>query len=98
MYADDTKLYREIKSPDDHQILQNYLSKAWSKKWLLKFHPKKCSCLTIGKILESPSYSYDLSSHIELVKSIKHIGVTMGTELSFDEHSNIKLILKQNCW
>ena len=27
MYADDTKLYREIKSPDDHQILQNDLSK-----------------------------------------------------------------------
>ena len=66
MYADDTKLYREIKSPDDHQILQNDFSKlcTWSKKWLLKFHPKKCSCLTIGKKLESPSYSYDLSSHI----------------------------------
>ena len=65
-YADDTKLYREIKSPDDHQILQNDLSKlcTWSKKWLLKFHPKKCSCLTIGKKLESPSYSYDLSSHM----------------------------------
>ena len=42
MYADDTKLYCEIKSPDDHQILQNDLSKlcTWSKKWLLKFHPK----------------------------------------------------------
>ena len=77
MYADDTKLYREIKSPDDHQILQNDLSKlcTWSKKWLLKFHPKKCSCLTIGKKLESPSYSYDMSSHIiEQVKSIKDIG------------------------
>ena len=51
MYADDSKLYCEIKSPDDHQILQNDLSKlcTWSKKWLLKFHPKKCSCLTIGK-------------------------------------------------
>ena len=34
MYADDTKLYREIKSLDDHQILQNDLSKlgTWSKK------------------------------------------------------------------
>ena len=94
MYADDTKLYREIKSPDDHQILQNDLSKlcTWSKKWLLKFHPKKCSCLTIGKKLESPSYSYDLSSHIiEQVKSIKDIGVTMDSELSFDEHINIKI-------
>ena len=94
MYADDTKLYREIKSPDDHQILQNDLSKlcTWSKKWLLKFYPKKCSCLTIGKKLESPSYSYDLSSHIiEQVKSIKDIGVTMDSELSFDEHINIKI-------
>ena len=94
MYADDTKLYREIKSPDDHQILQNDLSKlcTWSKKWLLKFHPKKCSCLTIGKKLESLSYSYDLSSHIiEQVKSIKDIGVTMDSELSFDEHINIKI-------
>ena len=94
MYADDTKLYSEIKSPDDHQILQNDLSKlcTWSKKWLLKFHPKKCSCLTIGKKLESPSYSYDLSSHItEQVKSIKDIGITMDSELSFDKHINIKI-------
>ena len=42
MYADGTKLYSEIKSPDDHQILQNDLSKpcTWSKKWLLKFPSK----------------------------------------------------------
>ena len=40
MNADDTKLYREIKTPDDHQILQNDLTKmcTWFKKWLLKFH------------------------------------------------------------
>ena len=53
MYADDTKLYiyRKIKSPEDLQILQNDLTKLciWSKKWLLKFHPNKCSCLSIGK-------------------------------------------------
>ena len=36
MYADDTKLYREKKSPKDHQILHNDLTKLciWSKKWL----------------------------------------------------------------
>ena len=58
----------------------------------MKFHPKKCSCLTIGKRLESVSHSYDLSSHIiEQVKSIKDIGVTMDSELSIDEHTNIKI-------
>ena len=36
MYADDTKLYREIKEPRDHDILQNDLSD-WSDLWLLKF-------------------------------------------------------------
>ena len=43
MYADDTKLYREIKEPRDHDILQNDLSKLsdWSDLWLLKFHLKK---------------------------------------------------------
>ena len=37
MYADDTKLYREIKSPEDHQILQNDLTKLciWSRQALL---------------------------------------------------------------
>ena len=29
MYPDDTKLYREIKSPEDHQILQNDLTKLY---------------------------------------------------------------------
>ena len=44
MYADDTKIYREIKSEYDHGILQRDLEnlKTWSDRWLLKFHPSKC--------------------------------------------------------
>ena len=51
MYADDTKLYREIREPRDHEILQEDLNKLsdWSDFWLLKFHPEKCFSLTIGK-------------------------------------------------
>ena len=48
LYAEHTKLYRDIKSPVDHQTLQNDLTKLsiWSKKWLLKFHPKNVhACL-----------------------------------------------------
>ena len=43
MYADDTKIYREIKSEYDHGILQRDLEnlKTWSDRWLLKFHPSK---------------------------------------------------------
>ena len=89
MYADDIKLYREIKSPEDHQILQNDLTKLciWSKKWLLKFHPKKCSCLSVGK--KKSLCEYVLSSHvIEQVDSMKDIGVTIDSNLTFNEHIN----------
>ena len=89
MYADDIKLYREIKSPEDHQILQNDLTKLciWSKKWLLKIHPKKCSCLSIGK--KKSLCEYVLSSHvIEQVDSMKDIGVTIDSNLTFNEHIN----------
>ena len=88
----DTKLYREIKSPEDHQILQNDLTKLciWSKKWLLKFHPKKCSCLSIGK--KKSLCEYVLSSHvIEQVDSMKDLGVTIDSNLTFNEHINIKI-------
>ena len=49
MYADDTKIYREIRDKHDQEILQKDLDslKAWSDQWLLKFHPKKCYSITI---------------------------------------------------
>ena len=51
MYADDTKIYREIRDKHDQEILQKDLDslKAWSDQWLLKFHPKKCYSITIRK-------------------------------------------------
>ena len=51
MYADHTKIYREIQSDDDHEVLQRDLEtlKTWSDRWLLKFHPSKCYRINIGK-------------------------------------------------
>ena len=50
MYADDTKVYREIDSDTDVQTLQEDLRimSEWSNKWLLKFHPQKCTSIAIG--------------------------------------------------
>ena len=49
MYADDTKVYREIDSDTDVQTLQEDLRimSEWSNKWLLKFHPQKCTTMKI---------------------------------------------------
>ena len=59
MYADDTKIYREIREKHDQEILQKDLDslKAWSDEWFLKFHPKKCYSITIGKE-EDNDYTY----------------------------------------
>ena len=50
MFADDTKMYRTIRCPNDQRILQADLDNlsTWSTKWLLKFHPDKCKIMHIG--------------------------------------------------
>ena len=64
MYADDTKIYREIRDKHDQEILQKDLDslKAWSDQWLLKFHPKKCYSITIGK-KEDNDYTYCITDN-----------------------------------
>jgi hypothetical protein len=50
LFADDTKLYREIIDPDDCQEIQEDLNtlSAWSKIWLLGFNETKCIVLRLS--------------------------------------------------
>ena len=54
--------FREIKSPNDEEKLQNDLDELqkWSDTWLLKFHPKKCKVLTVSnrKMAEKEANNY----------------------------------------
>ena len=45
MFADDTKLFRTVKTIDDCNILQNDLNtlSQWTNDWLLSFNVDKCS-------------------------------------------------------
>ena len=45
LFADDTKIFRIITKQGDREELQQDLQKLdeWSKKWLLKFHPKNAN-------------------------------------------------------
>ena len=51
LFADDTKLMKEIQSAQDVVVLQNDVSEMdyWSNKWLIKFNLEKCHILTFGK-------------------------------------------------
>ena len=50
LFADDTKIFRQITTKEDALQLQSDINslEQWSQKWLLTFHPKKCHVLTLG--------------------------------------------------
>ena len=49
LFADDCLLYRVIKSPHDHEVLQKDLTSLyeWSCKWQMSFNISKCKTLWI---------------------------------------------------
>ena len=90
MYADDTKLFRDIREPRDHEILQEDLNKIsdWSDLWLLNFHPEKCFSLTIGK-QDEHQFTYHMmidktKIFMTKVEDIKDIRVTIDCQLKFE--------------
>ena len=57
--ADDTNVFRKIKSDADRQQLQDYRNKLteWSKKWQTLFNFWKCKCLHTGHGNEDAQYT-----------------------------------------
>ena len=91
MYADDTNVYRELKSDNDVHILQENLIKMsiWSDEWLLKFHLQKCTSIAIGSKDVVHAYklpSVDEAHQILQVGEFKDIGVTVNSLLILKQH------------
>jgi hypothetical protein len=98
LFADDTKLFNEINSKRDQELLQQDLNTLheWSKKWLLNFHPDKCKVLSIclSKIISKHVYKLkcgDDVHELENVDRIKDLGVTVDSKLSFETHIHEKV-------
>jgi len=82
MLADDSKLYRIIKTPRDIEILQddlNYISN-WSKLWLLKFNTFKCIVIHLGRgdhnTIQSDFRSPESACAYNRIKRFRHVGHT----------------------
>lgn len=90
LYADDAKVYCSINSPDDETKLQNDIKRLeeWSSKWLLRFHPEKCSMLRVA-LKERPKNTYLMhDSNLGEVtlawqKEEKDLGVKVDERLTF---------------
>ena len=93
LFADDAKLYHKINSEEDCQKIQEDLNRlqSWAKKWQLRFHPQKCTVLSLGR--NRYEYEYHMVTANEVVPLDKpdyekDLGVLIDRGLTFEEHIN----------
>ena len=97
MFADDIKLFREITSLTDQDILQDDINtlKMWSDEWLLKFNHNKCKSLSISRNRQIPERTYYLSygsepseKNNELIQVDEEtdLGLILDAKLHFENH------------
>ena len=98
MYADDTKIWRQINEYDDHLQLQkdvHYLLD-WSVRNKMKFHPSKCKVLMISRfnpplldVLPCVQFFYSMGkSLLDYTESEKDLGIYMNRTQNFTEHTD----------
>ena len=89
LFADDSIIYRNIKSVTDTKLLQSDLNAAarWEEDWLMSFHPDKCTVLRVTSKKHPITHDYILHDHIlETETSTKYLGVTLQNDLKWNKH------------
>ena len=86
LVADDCLLYRNIRTQQDHTILQEDLQKleVWAKDWGMRFSAKKCYILSIKN--KRQRY-YNLTGHIlQQVQNNPYPGLQISDDLKWTTH------------
>ena len=89
LFADDSILYREIKTQEDLHILQKDLETlaTWSQTWLMHFNVKKCAVLSITRKRSPKLHEYTLLGEtLNRVENHDYLGVTISHDLSWNDH------------
>ena len=91
IFADDTKVYTTIESPQDKIKLQETVDNMhqWTKTWLLKFNEAKCNVLHLGG--NNPRHTYFIGDEgsrtkLTVTKLEKDLGVHIDENLNFEQH------------
>ena len=88
LFADDTKMYREVSTNQDRDLLQTdiKLLEEWSAKWQLPFNKDKCKLMHVGS--SNPGFSYQMEgASIAAVTNEKDLGIIIDNSLKFHEQT-----------
>ena len=81
-FADDTKLFRVVKTREDCEALQRDLSKMgeWASTWQMGFNVAKCKVMHIGA--KNPNYKYTLmGSELAETDQERDLGVVVDNSM-----------------
>ena len=112
MYADDTKIWREIINEDDHLVLQRDIDflMDWALQNSMNFHPSKCKALMVNKsklplLNILPFVQFHYAMRINPIDIEKDLGVNINGSSNFTFHTDMLYskanprfaILKRTC-
>ena len=98
MYADDVKLYRQVQSASDVDLLKSDLARLvhWSSVWRLKLNASKCKVLTVTLKRKPIVSNYSINGVVlENVSSMRDLGVILDQKLTFEPHID-SIVRKSN--
>jgi hypothetical protein len=93
LFADDTALYRRIRTLADSHILQQDLEQLeqWERRWQMSFNAKKCHVLTVTRKRKPVSTSYTLHGEVlQQEDKAKYLGVELTKDLHWGRHFRIQ--------
>ena len=88
IFADDTKIYRQITSVEDPRTLQRDINNLdqWAKTWQLPFNDNKCHVLHLRRTNPYHAYLMD-GNQLGQVDQDKDLGVLIDRQLKFHAHT-----------
>ena len=89
LLADDTVIYRIVRSSEDQYQLQNDLEKisVWRDKCQLTLNKEKCEVVHMSTKRNPLNFSYTINcTNLKAVNSTKYIGITVAYNFNWKEH------------
>ena len=90
MFADDTKIFRQMTAQSDQVTLQKDLRQleAWTKRWQLRFNEEKCKVMHLGQY--NHHYDYTITSGgkdttMGETTNERDLGLQIDRDLKFDQ-------------